>query len=57
MQATGQRDENPEYDLTEAKKDAANLLKAGEQKWGTDESFFNQVYIYITINNIYKYYD
>ena len=43
MQCQGQRNESPEYDQTEAKKDAETLLKAGEQKWGTDESMFNQV--------------
>ena len=34
------RSENPEFDRTAAKNDAAALLNAGEKKWGTDESTF-----------------
>ena len=37
-QIQGHRDESPTYDLTKAQKDAQDLYKAGEAKWGTDES-------------------
>ncbi|VDQ10235.1 unnamed protein product [Trichobilharzia regenti] len=32
------RDECPSVDMTRARKDAEDLYKAGEQKWGTEES-------------------
>ena len=39
-QMQAKRSENPEYDRTAAKNDAAALFNAGEKKWGTDESTF-----------------
>ena len=37
-QIRGQRDESPTFDRTVAEEDAKALFKAGEAKWGTDES-------------------
>lgn len=37
------RDESTHVDLEKAKKEAAELYKAGEKKLGTDESRFNQI--------------
>eukprot|EP00058_Branchiostoma_floridae_P024868 XP_002610358.1 hypothetical protein BRAFLDRAFT_120055 [Branchiostoma floridae] len=40
---TANRDEVKEVDLEKAKKEAKELYKAGEKKWGTDESEFNRI--------------
>jgi len=37
------RDENPNVDGGRAKKDAQDILEAGEKQWGTDEAAFNMV--------------
>ncbi|CAI2729887.1 unnamed protein product [Schistosoma spindalis] len=37
------RDESPKVDECRARRDAEELYKAGEQRWGTDESKFIQV--------------
>lgn len=37
------REENPQVDKGRAKKDAQDILDAGEKHWGTDESIFNLV--------------
>eukprot|EP01147_Barroeca_monosierra_P000594 gene594-3908_t len=37
------RDESDEVDLDKAKREAEELYKAGEKRWGTDESKFNQI--------------
>lgn len=37
-QIIGGREQKEEYDLTKAQEDAQALFKAGEGKWGTDES-------------------
>ena len=39
----GAREENTQVDLVKAKREAQELYRAGEGKWGTDESKFNQV--------------
>ncbi|CAH8513652.1 unnamed protein product [Schistosoma turkestanicum] len=39
----GDRDENPNVDECRARRDAEELYKAGEQRWGTDESKFIQI--------------
>ena len=39
----GNRDESTEVDMAKAKREAEELYKAGEKRWGTDESKFNQV--------------
>lgn len=40
---TGNREERPTPDLELAKKEAQELLQAGEKKLGTDESVFNRI--------------
>lgn len=37
------REENPHADAGRAKKDAQDILDAGEKHWGTDESAFNMI--------------
>ena len=39
----GAREENAEVDIAKAKREAQELYQAGEKKWGTDESKFNQI--------------
>lgn len=39
----GAREENSAVDMEKAKREAQELYRAGEQKWGTDESKFNQI--------------
>lgn len=39
----GNRSEDPNVDRAKAHKEAEELYKAGEKKWGTDESKFNQI--------------
>ncbi|VDK38174.1 unnamed protein product [Taenia asiatica] len=41
----GNRNESPTFDRTKARKDAEELLAAGEKKSGTDESKFNEILI------------
>ncbi|KAL5111960.1 Annexin A7 [Taenia crassiceps] len=41
----GNRNESPAFDRTKAKKDAEELLAAGEKRTGTDESKFNEILI------------
>ena len=37
------REENAAVDMAKAKSEAQQLYQAGEKKWGTDESKFNQI--------------
>ena len=39
----GAREENAAVDIAKAKREAQELFQAGERKWGTDESKFNQI--------------
>ena len=39
----GAREENAAVDIEKAKREAQELYQAGEKKWGTDESKFNQI--------------
>lgn len=39
----GAREENAAVDMEKAKREAQELYQAGEKKWGTDESKFNQI--------------
>ena len=39
----GSREENATVDMAKAKAEAQQLYQAGEKKWGTDESKFNQI--------------
>ncbi|EGD79818.1 annexin A7 [Salpingoeca rosetta] len=39
----GNREESAEVDMAKAKREAEELYKAGEKRWGTDESKFNQI--------------
>ncbi|VDO04130.1 unnamed protein product [Rodentolepis nana] len=41
----GNRDESPTFDRNKAKRDAEEILAAGEKKLGTDESKFNEILI------------
>ena len=39
----GAREEHAAVDMAKAKAEAQQLYQAGEKKWGTDESKFNQI--------------
>ena len=39
----GAREENARVDMEKARREAMELYQAGEKKWGTDESKFNQI--------------
>jgi len=39
----GSREENRAVDMEKARREAQELYQAGEKKWGTDESKFNQI--------------
>ena len=39
----GAREENTAVDMAKAQREAQELYQAGEKKWGTDESKFNQI--------------
>ena len=39
----GAREENTAVDQAKASREAQELYQAGEKKWGTDESKFNQI--------------
>lgn len=39
----GNRNETTKVDMAKAKKEAEDIYKAGEKRWGTDESIFNKV--------------
>eukprot|EP00112_Aurelia_sp_Birch-Aquarium-sp1_P021920 Seg6005.1 transcript_id=Seg6005.1/GoldUCD/mRNA.D3Y31 product="Annexin A7" protein_id=Seg6005.1/GoldUCD/D3Y31 len=42
-QVQGARDESPAVDLAKAQQEAQELYKAGEARWGTDETRFNVI--------------
>lgn len=52
-QIIGGREQKAEYDLTKVQEDAQALFKAGEGKWGTDESKY-VAYILTARRNSFK---
>jgi len=48
----GNRDESPQVNMQLAEQDAKEILEAGENKWGTDESKFNQILCARSFNHI-----
>ena len=43
MSPQGEREETATVDMAKATREANELYQAGEKKWGTDESKFNQI--------------
>lgn len=43
MSPQGEREEIATVDMAKATQEANELYQAGEKKWGTDESKFNQI--------------
>lgn len=43
MPPQGEREETATVDMAKATREANELYQAGEKKWGTDESKFNQI--------------